>query len=96
MTSSTLHHQPAASAVDRDFLDFLFERLSEETIAASYRRQTATPEATAHAERGLRFLDELVRGLKRGEAPDHMTLGLLTVAYRTHPDFHPTWSRWTP
>lgn len=107
MTSTTLHTTtPGArpgtlsdvvrrsEAVDRDFLDFLFQRLSEETIAATHRRQTTTPEAAAHAERGLRFLDELVRGLKRGEMPDHLSLGLLTVAYSTHPDFRPAWNRW--
>ncbi|MGD9960846.1 hypothetical protein [Nocardioides sp.] len=92
---STTTREPRA-AVSPAFLAFLLDRLTEEIIAATYRRQTATGPSVEAAERGLRLLDELILGLKRGEAPDHMSLGMLTVAYGDHPDFRASWNRWTP
>ncbi|CUR55815.1 hypothetical protein NOCA2300047 [metagenome] len=93
MTSTTL--TDSRHAVEEAFLAFLHDRLSEEVRAAA-RRHSAAESVSPVSERGLRLLDELVRGLENGEAPDHMSLGLLTVAYGDHPDFLPRWNRWTP
>ena len=94
MTSTTFtdpHHH-----VDEGFLTFLLERLGEEVVAANARRHAAETIAPLVTERGLQLLEELVRGLENGEAPDHLSLGLLTVAYHDHPDFRRRWNRWTP
>ncbi len=92
MTSTTL----TDSRPDEAFLAFLLERLSEEVVAANERRRSTDAVVPLVAERGLRLLEELVRGLEGGVAPDHMSLGLLTVAYGDHPDFCGRWNRWTP
>jgi hypothetical protein len=93
MTSTT--STDSRHRVDEGFLAFLLERLGEEVVAANARRHAAETTAPPVTERGLQLLEELVRGLESGEVPDHMSLGLLTVAYHDHPDFLRRWNRWS-
>lgn len=79
---------------DPAFLAFLRDRLTEETVAATGRSHDATAHPGSTGDRGLRMMHELLWAMEHGEAPDRMSLGLLTVAYAAHPDFDPTWNRW--
>ncbi len=79
---------------DPGLLAFLVERLSEERAAAAARGRTSTPDAAERTQRGLVMLEEVVRDLEEGRAPDPMLLGLLTVAYAGRPDFRREWNRW--
>lgn len=82
-------------ALDDEFAAFVSERLTEEVVAATVRRQHADhvpggPE-DQRAEAGLRVLHDLLLDLQVGVLPDDVTLGLLTRAYAAHPDFLPRW-----
>lgn len=82
-------------ALDDAFAAFVSERLTEEIVAATFRREHADhapggPE-DQRAEAGLRVLHDLLLDLQVGVLPDDVTLGLLTRAYASHPDFLPRW-----
>jgi hypothetical protein len=94
MTDARPDSATTTGAVDPAFLEFLTDRLAEEVVAATHRRQSASTESADVAERGVRMLDELVATLDRGETPDQMSLDLLRVAYHRHPEFRPEWNRW--
>jgi hypothetical protein len=92
MRSSATSHVRRALAEDEEFLSFLSERLTEEVIAVTRRRECAT-DPEAHVERQLAVLDELLRRLRSGDLPDDTTLQLLTQAYAGHPEFREEWRR---
>ncbi|CCH79873.1 hypothetical protein BN12_610015 [Nostocoides japonicum T1-X7] len=77
--------------VDPEFILFLHDRLCEEVVAATRRRETATPDQVEGAERGLRLLDELVGDIRAGRLIDSMSRRLLALAYGDHRDFRPEW-----
>lgn len=92
MRSATTSHLRRALAEDEEFLSFLSERLTEEVIGVTRRREcSADPDA--RVERQLALLDELLRQLEAGDLPDDTTLQLLTQAYADHPDFQQDWRR---
>lgn len=82
-------------ALDEEFAGFVSERLTEEVVAATYRREHTGvgPEDDERAERGLRLLHDLLLDLELGVLPDDVTLQLLTRAYASHPEFQARWSR---
>ena len=99
--AATDHETAGLRAITRtldgmQFLAFLHDRLNEEILAATYRRQTGTGPDPEVAERGLRLLDELVLDIKTGRGIDPVSLKLLTLAYRDHPDFRPSWESALP
>ena len=86
-TPSQLRRQLAA---DEAFLGFLSERLTEEIICATHRRETAA-NSSSGTNAGLQLMDDLVLSLQRGALPDDTTLQLLVRAYAAHPDFRAEW-----
>ena len=78
--------------LDPELVLFLYDRLREEVLSATRRRETAAPDQVGQAERGLRLLDELVLDIKYGRALDRTSLRLLAAAYGRHPDFRTHWA----
>ncbi len=78
--------------LDPELVLFLHDRLCEEVLAATRRRETAEPDQVEHAERGLRMLDELIGDIRHGRALDRTSLRLLALAYGRHPQFRPEWT----
>ncbi len=76
---------------DPALLDFLHDRLCEEIITATWRRDSAIGEQAEAAERGLALLNELVLDLKHGRGIDSTSLKLLALAYGKDPRFRPEW-----
>ena len=94
MTNARPDSRATTRVVDPAFLQFLTDRLAEEVVAATHRRQSASSGSADVADRGVQMLDELVATLDRGETPDQMSLDLLSVAYHRHPEFRVEWNRW--
>lgn len=86
----------AELALDEEFAAFVSERLTEEVVAATFRREHAGHAPGGpddrRAEAGLRVLHDLLLDLQVGAVPDDVTLGLLARAYAAHPDFRPRWA----
>lgn len=84
---------PHSRDLDPAFLDFLHDRLCEEILAATRRRELSDwdGERAEIAERGLRLLDELTLDIKHGRPSDPMMLGLLRLCFGKHPEFRPEW-----
>lgn len=94
MTESGRDPRAVDTSQRERFVHFLTLRLTEELARLwereEHHRDDGRPRPGLPAQ--LTVVDELLRHLATGHLPDRNDLVVLHTAYRTHPDYDPTWS----